>query len=116
MLFKRRKIEKAVAIMYPNLKRDYGVSEGYSIGQVRNTAMRCKVNKKVLPYVYAIFLDKDNFLELIEAGNIDVDAVATRKEVAEMFFDSDESYTPKQLLKQIVRNRPGDFGDEILID
>lgn len=58
-------IAEAFFKIRPELVKRYGRSENCSLGQVRRTVGDLNIPKEILPYVYAAFLSKEDFQQIL---------------------------------------------------
>ena len=102
-MFKNRAIKKYFRELYPNLVSRYGASEIYTKGQITKTVSECDFNEQYVVYALAIFLEKDDFLDL-DAEFVGVNLLEIRAEIACGFFDGNSDYSYKEARSRFVGN------------
>jgi hypothetical protein len=89
---------KVLGVICSLLKERYGVSDSYSVGQVRKTMEDSRVPKNFAIFGYAIFMDRDGFYTVQREQGEQYDYEDLRKIVADLCFSGEISFTVKRAL------------------
>ena len=89
--WQRKAIKSYISKLPACLKKDYGSSKSYTIGQVRSSIERHGLNRTYAVYAYAIFMQEDDFLALDGDSGLSYETV--RQEVADSYFHGNNDFS-----------------------
>ena len=87
--FRKKKALRSYIQKLPKLlRKDYGLSERYTTGQVRRSIDRYGLNQNYMIYAYAMFTGKNDFIN--ELGSDGYELI--RQEIADAYFNGDAEF------------------------
>lgn len=90
---RRRAIKRYARILGPLLKRRYGNSNTYTVGQIKNTAEQAKLPMAYICFGYAMYMSQDEFEKLHVSLGQRCDYGAMRQEVADLCFSGNSDFS-----------------------
>ena len=86
---KRRAIKSYARKLPALLKKDYGSSDKYTVGQVRRSIERHGLNERHILYAYAMFVDREAFADM----NTGITYDDLRQDVADSHFEGNLDFS-----------------------
>lgn len=104
--FRKNRVLKSYINKLPGfLKKDYGSSKQYTVGQIRSSIERYGLNNTYAIYAYIMFAHKDDIMAQVDAN---VDYSALRSEVADKYFHGNENFSMGDMGSAVFSS--GDMG------
>jgi len=91
-VLRRKAVNKYYSSMHGLLRIRYGISEGYSSGQVEATIKECDFSMKYIPYALALFVEERSLKEHLSKEYPDTNVEQLRTYIAKRFFHGDLDY------------------------